>query len=123
MKMNKRFIGLLAGMALFGSCHVNAVLAEPMPNEQLNQLAEEAVAKKPYAVGYPVNQNLMLRDFYDWFIKTGLCNVCMNNVGDPFHTVRYIHALSDLRKRLPSRVLRTIGPLLPFFRQIMFLHP
>ena len=84
MKMNKRFIGLLAGMALFGSCHVNAVLAEPMPNEQLNQLAEEAVAKKPYAVGYPVNQNLMLRDFYDWFIKTGLCNVCMNNVGDPF---------------------------------------
>jgi histidine decarboxylase len=34
-------------------------------------------------VGYPVNQNTDLKEFYEWYLHSKLYEVSMNNVGDP----------------------------------------
>ena len=33
--------------------------------------------------GYPVNQESALQDFYEWYIRTGMDRVNLNNAGDP----------------------------------------
>ncbi|MBP5497781.1 MAG: aminotransferase class V-fold PLP-dependent enzyme [Muribaculaceae bacterium] len=33
--------------------------------------------------GYPVNQKSALRDFYDWYLSTGMEVINLNNAGDP----------------------------------------
>lgn len=65
--------GMLAGNAL----------AAPIPMNRLNAFARETIKRKHFAVGYPINQNLNMKDFYQWFVDSGLCNVSMNNVGNP----------------------------------------
>jgi len=50
---------------------------------RLNAFAEDAIKRKQHAVGYPVNQDLNMKDFYAWYVDSGLCNVSMNNVGNP----------------------------------------
>jgi histidine decarboxylase len=50
---------------------------------KLNQFAEKVLEKKKSSIGYPINQNTSLDDFYDWYIQKKLYRVSMNNVGDP----------------------------------------
>lgn len=50
---------------------------------KLNQFAEKILEKKQSSIGYPINQNTSLDDFYDWYIQKKLYCVSMNNVGDP----------------------------------------
>lgn len=50
---------------------------------KLNQFAEKVLEKKQSSIGYPINQNTSLDDFYDWYIQKKLYCVSMNNVGDP----------------------------------------
>ncbi|MFZ3045003.1 MAG: aminotransferase class V-fold PLP-dependent enzyme, partial [Desulfatirhabdiaceae bacterium] len=71
--MTKGPSALLAGEAFAG----------PIPMDRMNSFAAEMIKKKHFAVGYPVNENLNMKDFYKWFVETGLCNVSMNNVGNP----------------------------------------
>lgn len=33
--------------------------------------------------GYPVNQESALQDFYEWYVRTGMDRVNLNNAGDP----------------------------------------
>ena len=35
------------------------------------------------SIGNPCNQDIDLNDFYDWYLKTGLHQAAMNNVGNP----------------------------------------
>ena len=62
---------------------VGDAFAAPLPMNRLNAFAKEMIARKHFAVGYPVNQNIEMKDFYQWFIDSGLCNISMNNVGNP----------------------------------------
>lgn len=57
--------------------------AAPIPMKRMNDFAKEMVRRKYHAVGYPINQNLNMKDFYKWFVDSDLCNVSMNNVGNP----------------------------------------
>jgi histidine decarboxylase len=50
---------------------------------RLNAFAKKMVEGKKQAIGYPVNQNVDLQEFYRWFADSGLANVAMNNVGNP----------------------------------------
>jgi len=59
------------------------VQAENLPNERLNKFAKRMVERHGYAIGYPVNQNVELKDFYLWYAESGLADVAMNNVGNP----------------------------------------
>ena len=62
---------------------VGDAFAAPIPMNRLNAFAKEVIKRKQHAVGYPINQNLNMKDFYKWFVDSGLCNVSMNNVGNP----------------------------------------
>ncbi len=53
--------------------------------DRLNDYAASAVDGKLYDLGYPVNQNIKLAEFYKWFIDSGVCSVMSNNAGDPFN--------------------------------------
>lgn len=50
---------------------------------RLNAFAKQMIEGKKQAIGYPVNQNVDLQEFYRWFADSGLANVAMNNVGNP----------------------------------------
>lgn len=71
--MRKGPADLLAGDAYAGT----------IPMKRLNAFARDVIRRKHFAVGYPINQNLNMKDFYKWFVESGLCNVSMNNVGNP----------------------------------------
>lgn len=50
---------------------------------KLNQFADKVLEKKKSAMGYPINQNTSLDEFYKWYVEKKLYCVSMNNVGDP----------------------------------------
>lgn len=50
---------------------------------RLNDFAKSMTEGKKHAIGYPVNQNVDLYEFYRWFADSGLADVGMNNVGNP----------------------------------------
>jgi len=62
---------------------VDEAHAATIPMKRMNAFAREVIKRKQHAVGYPINQNLNMKDFYQWFVDSGLCNVSMNNVGNP----------------------------------------
>lgn len=75
----KRFI-LAASCALLSSV---GCYAGDIDYDRLNAFAKKMVEARPTSIGYPVNQNVELREFYDWYAKSGLADVSMNNVGNP----------------------------------------
>lgn len=50
---------------------------------KLNKFADQVLEKKKSAMGYPVNQNTSLDEFYKWYVEKKLYRASMNNVGDP----------------------------------------
>lgn len=75
----RRIAGMLACLVFMAS----AALAETLPNARLDAFAKHMVERREYAIGYPVNMNVDLKDFYLWYANSGLANVAMNNVGNP----------------------------------------
>ena len=74
-------MALVFGLSLF--CQAGVFGAEDATLERLNQFAERMHKLRQEAVGYPVNQNTDLKEFYDWYLGSKLYEVSMNNVGDP----------------------------------------
>lgn len=72
---------LVFGLTLF--CAVGVFAAEDAATERLNAFSERMHKARLAAVGYPVNQNTDLKEFYDWYLGSKLYEVSMNNVGDP----------------------------------------
>lgn len=63
--------------------------AAEVPMERLNNFAKRMHEVRRQAVGYPVNQNTDLKEFYEWYLNSGLYEVSMNNVGDPYQSAIY----------------------------------
>ncbi|MCX5681559.1 MAG: aminotransferase class V-fold PLP-dependent enzyme, partial [Candidatus Omnitrophica bacterium] len=59
------------------------VYADEFPLDRLNKFAEHMYAAQNTAVGFPVNQNTDLKEFYEWYLNSKLYEAVMNNVGDP----------------------------------------
>jgi len=76
--MKKYLITAVLGLATAGSA-----FAGDVDMNRLNAFAKKMVESKNQAIGYPINQNVDLQEFYRWFADTGLANVAMNNVGNP----------------------------------------
>lgn len=57
--------------------------AEELPLTRLNNFAQKMRQERALMVGYPVNQNTDLQEFYQWYLDSKLYEVSMNNVGDP----------------------------------------
>ena len=77
---------LLATLAIFSavSCGNNGANPAVSGFDELDAWARETVSLKHNQIGYPVNQNIALEEFYEWYSANGLQNVGLNNVGDPF---------------------------------------
>lgn len=50
---------------------------------KLNRFANWVLKKKKTAMGYPINQDTSLEEFYKWYVEKELYCVSMNNVGNP----------------------------------------
>ncbi|ODT70536.1 MAG: hypothetical protein ABS69_15375 [Nitrosomonadales bacterium SCN 54-20] len=57
--------------------------------QRLDQFAQKILEKSQKILGYPVNQNTTLGDFYAWYLKNELYRVSMNNVGNPSQASPY----------------------------------
>ena len=62
---------------------INPLFADEIPMDRLNNFAKQMLERSNQAVGYPVNQNIDLKEFYQWYLDSGLHGVAMNNVGNP----------------------------------------
>ena len=51
---------------------------------ELDEWALEMLDRKDREIGYPLNQNIRLRDFYKWYVENDICSLNLNNAGDPF---------------------------------------
>ena len=50
---------------------------------RLKHFSHEVCSSKLYSIGYPVNHAIDLKDFYTWYLDSGLTTVNLNNAGDP----------------------------------------
>lgn len=62
---------------------INPLFADEIPMDRLNNFAKQMLERSHQTVGYPVNQNIDLKEFYQWYLDSGLHGVAMNNVGNP----------------------------------------
>ncbi len=53
------------------------------PLARLDEFARQAHVLRAQSVGYPLNQNTDLKEFYEWYLKAGVYEINMNNVGNP----------------------------------------
>lgn len=51
---------------------------------ELVNLIKKLYTNVDYAIGYPVCQYPNMAGFGEWYSKTGLCDIVINNVGNPF---------------------------------------
>ncbi|MFA5008642.1 MAG: aminotransferase class V-fold PLP-dependent enzyme [Candidatus Omnitrophota bacterium] len=59
------------------------IFSEEIPFKRLDKFAKRMHELQKRIVGYPVNQNTDLKEFYEWYLNSRLYEVAMNNVGDP----------------------------------------
>jgi len=84
----KRFVGY-SFVHVFCLCFLSSIFADEIPRQRLDTFAKKIEQKRKEAVGYPVNQNTDLKDFYEWYYRSKLYEVSMNNVGDPRQPSHY----------------------------------
>ena len=77
---------------------------------RMNAFAKKMIEGKKQAIGYPINQNVELQEFYRWFADSGLANVAMNNVGNP----RKVGIISLNTHQFENEVIDFFAPLYGF---------
>lgn len=80
--MKRSFLSGLVVLTLAVAC-LPALCVGEVPAKRLNEFAKRAHEMRQTAVGYPVNQNTDLKEFYEWYLSSKLYEVSLNNVGDP----------------------------------------
>lgn len=74
--------------------------------KRLADLIKSYYAKVDHSIGYPVCQLQNVAGFGDWYARTGLCDMAINNVGNPFDGEQYL-----LNSTLIEReVIQTLAP-------------
>lgn len=77
---------------------------------ELDAWAQAAYAQRDCELGYPGNQDILLRGFYEWYLANGLEVSCLNNAGDPFNE----HPSVMSSQRFEREVLEFFAPLYGF---------
>lgn len=78
------YIIVLISLFIFTFFCSTQIFADDIPLKRLNNFARRMLELREQAVGYPVNQNTDLKEFYEWYLNSKLYEVAMNNVGDPW---------------------------------------
>ena len=75
--------------------------------EELSELIKSYYLRVDQSIGYPVCQYPNMAGFGDWYAKTGLCDIAINNVGNPFDGQSYL--LGSIPYE--TKVIETLAPL------------
>jgi histidine decarboxylase len=78
--MLKRITCALLAFILLSS---SAFAISEQDRRRLDQFAEQVLEKSRRVVGFPENQDTSLDEFYEWYNKSKLFRVSMNNAGNP----------------------------------------
>lgn len=63
---------------------------------ELIELIKKFYQNVDHSIGYPVCQYPNISGFGDWYAKTGLCDIAINNVGNPFDGGTFVLSSTDL---------------------------
>lgn len=75
-------------------------------DEKLIQLMQKLYQNVDHCIGYPVCQYPNMAGFGEWYTKTGLCDLAINNVGNPYDDEQYIMASVQIEQY----VIRSVAP-------------
>lgn len=75
--------------------------------EKLVNLISKFYGKIDYCIGYPVCQYPNIAGFGEWYLKTGLCEMAINNVGNPYDEEQLLLNATKIEKE----VIQTFAPL------------
>lgn len=81
MKKSTYLQHLAACLLLLASAQ--ATMAQYSEYPKLNEWADRMKVAQQTYFGYPVNEKSELKDFYEWYTKSGLDVINLNNAGDP----------------------------------------
>ena len=75
--------------------------------ERLISLVKNFYNSVDHCIGYPVCQYPNISGFGEWYVKTGLCDIATNNVGNPFDDEQFLLNASLIERE----VIETFAPL------------
>ncbi len=85
---------------------INERMFEAKSEEELIELIKKFYNNVDHSIGYPVCQYPNMSGFGDWYAKTGLCDIAINNVGNPYDNEQY--TLSSIK--FEQKVINTFAP-------------
>lgn len=74
--------------------------------DKLVELIKRYYLKVDHSIGYPVCQQPNVSGFGEWYAKTGLCDIAVNNCGNPFDDEQYL--LNSIM--IEREVIQTFAP-------------
>ena len=87
-----------------------ALLAQSSGFKELDEWAKQTKEEQKTFFGYPANEQSPLQGFYEWYVSSGMCEVNMNNAGDPMTD----HPNSMSSQRFEREVIEFFAPLYDF---------
>ncbi len=72
----------------------------------LISLVKKVYENVDYSIGYPVCQYPNMAGFGEWYTKTGICDIAINNVGNPYDDEQYILNSTAIERY----VIETVAP-------------
>lgn len=75
--------------------------------QKLVELIKKFYMKIDHSIGYPVCQQPNVSGFGEWYAKTGLCDMHVNNCGNPFDDEQFLLNTTAIEKE----VIETFAPL------------
>lgn len=113
-KMKNRTVMKFVTFAfIFGLFCLPRLFADEVPIDRLNKFAKQIEKFRPEEMGYPLNQNTDLKEFYAWYFNSKLYEVSLNNVGDPQQPSIYPMNTHEFE----NEVINFFAPLYGFFSE------
>ncbi len=110
MKRNKYLIIVAILMSVcISSCSSKVEKNELFNDEIFNSVVERAESIKKYQIGYPVNVNFDLEDFYNWYNENKLSKVLLNDVGDPNDETTTDHGAINVEREVIKKFSSLYG--------------
>lgn len=86
----KKILLIISAMLFLCSCakkeNVSAYRQQVYKDPILQRVVSRVSDVKKYQIGYPVNEDADLTDYYKWIDDIGLTDTVLNNVGNPFNS-------------------------------------
>ena len=76
-------------------------------DRELLDIIKKVYVNVDHAIGYPVCQRPNMSGFGEWYAKTGLCDISINNVGNPSDGDSFVLSSTEIEQK----VIETFAPL------------